>query len=50
MRKRRSGCTVSLLADRDRVLVLLDNARDADQVRPLLPAAAGSLAIVTSSP
>ncbi|MFF3752459.1 BTAD domain-containing putative transcriptional regulator [Streptomyces sp. NPDC002018] len=37
----------SLLADR-RVLVLLDNARDAEQVRPLLPAAPGCLAIVTS--
>jgi DNA-binding SARP family transcriptional activator len=30
-----------------RVLVLLDNARDAEQVRPLLPGA-GSLAVVTS--
>ncbi|WP_204005164.1 tetratricopeptide repeat protein, partial [Virgisporangium aurantiacum] len=37
----------SLLADR-RVLVLVDNARDADQARPLLPGTPGSLAIVTS--
>ncbi|GIG62081.1 SARP family transcriptional regulator [Longispora fulva] len=37
----------SLLADA-RVLVLLDNAHHADQVRPLLPGGAGSLALVTS--
>jgi tetratricopeptide (TPR) repeat protein/DNA-binding XRE family transcriptional regulator len=37
----------TLLADR-RVLVLLDNARSAEQVRPLLPASPGSLVLVTS--
>jgi len=37
----------SLLADR-RMLIVIDNARDEQQVRPLLPASPGSLVLVTS--
>ena len=37
----------SLLADR-RVLLVLDNARSPDQVRPLLPGGAGCLTVITS--
>ncbi|MER5464656.1 BTAD domain-containing putative transcriptional regulator [Streptomyces sp. NPDC002668] len=42
-----AACYRTRLAGR-RVLLLLDNARDAQQVRPLLPASPGCMVIVTS--
>jgi DNA-binding SARP family transcriptional activator/tetratricopeptide (TPR) repeat protein len=42
-----AGLYRTLLSQR-RLLLILDNAKDAEQVRPLLPASADSLALVTS--
>jgi DNA-binding SARP family transcriptional activator/tetratricopeptide (TPR) repeat protein len=43
----RVGLYRTLLAQQ-RMLIVLDNARDADQVRPLLPGSAGTVAVVVS--
>ncbi len=43
----RSALLRTVLADRQ-ALLILDNARDAEQVRPLLPGGGGTLVIVTS--
>jgi tetratricopeptide (TPR) repeat protein/transcriptional regulator with XRE-family HTH domain len=43
----RSAVFRSVLAER-KMLLLLDNARDAEQVRPLLPGTSGSAVVVTS--
>ncbi|MBL7255879.1 AfsR/SARP family transcriptional regulator [Paractinoplanes lichenicola] len=43
----RSALFRTLVAGR-RLLIILDNARDADQVRPLLPGGPGSVVVITS--
>jgi transcriptional regulator with XRE-family HTH domain len=42
------ACLFRTVSARQRMLILLDNVADADQVRPLLPANSGSLVVVTS--
>ncbi|MFE2726279.1 BTAD domain-containing putative transcriptional regulator [Kitasatospora sp. NPDC059327] len=45
--EQRAALYRSLLANR-RMLILLDNARDADQLRPLIPGVSGSAVLATS--
>ncbi|WP_063763314.1 AfsR/SARP family transcriptional regulator [Streptomyces sp. NRRL WC-3742] len=45
--EQRSALYRSLLANR-RMLILLDNAHDADQIRPLIPGVSGSAVLATS--